>query len=310
MKPYGDIEMQRRMVADHYRTDSFAAAIKEVVQPGDVVLDVGTGTGILSMFAAQAGATKVYAVDVTDIAEVAAELVEVNGFSDTIEVIRGRANELELDQKVDVVISEWLGNAAFGEGMLPAVFESRDRNLREGGKMLPSRVRVLVAPLDEPLLYHAEGPGFWRKPIHGLDFSSLQEVELSQGRTVQMPVDRGAVLAAGKPIIDLDLAVACADDMMSKCQLEFVPDRDGVLNGFCVWFEADLSPNVMLDTGPFSPETHWSHMYMSFTPRPVTANQPIKVDVEFSFEEGENGGRGYVDLHLAVGDDELTFFID
>ena len=70
LKPYGDVELQRRMVSDRPRTDAFAAAIREVVKPGDVVLDVGTGTGILAMLAAKAGAREVHAIDATDIAAV------------------------------------------------------------------------------------------------------------------------------------------------------------------------------------------------------------------------------------------------
>ena len=75
-KRYGDLELQRRMVGDRPRTDAFAAAIAEVVRPGDAVLDVGTGTGILAMLAAKAGARKVYAVDQSDIADAAARLRE------------------------------------------------------------------------------------------------------------------------------------------------------------------------------------------------------------------------------------------
>lgn len=310
MKPYGDIEMQRRMVSDRPRTNAFAAAINEVVQPGDVVLDVGTGTGILSMFAAKAGAKKVYAVDVTDIADVASELVKINGLSDQIQVIRGRASDLELDQEVDVVISEWLGNAAFGEGMLPAVLGARDRNLKPKGRMLPAKVRVLIAPLDEPFLYNAEGPGVWRERIHDLDFTSLQEAELLQGRTIQTQIDHAAVIANAQTILELDLHTGSAEDVFANCHLEFVPNRDAVLNGFCVWFEADLSPNVLLDTGPFSPETHWAQMYMPFPTRPIRANEPLDVDVEFSFEPDQDGGRGYVDLHLGVGKHEIDFIID
>ena len=216
LKPYGDIELQRRMVSDRPRTNAFAAAIREVVQPGDVVLDVGTGTGILAMFAAKAGARKVYAIDATDIAEVATDLVKANGLSDQIQVLHGRAGELQLDQKVDLIISEWLGNAAFAEGMLHAVLDARDRNLTPTGRMLPSKVRVLIAPLDEPILYNTEGPGFWRERIHDLDFSSLQEVELSQGRTMQIRVEPAAVLAPGQAILELDLLTASVEDVWSE----------------------------------------------------------------------------------------------
>ncbi len=310
LKSYGDIEMQRRMVSDRSRTNAFAAAIREVVQPGDVVLDVGTGTGILAMFAAKAGARKVYGIDATDIAEVATELVKTNGLSDQIQILHGRAGELQLDHKVDLIISEWLGNAAFAEGMLHAVLDARDRNLTPTGRMLPSKVRVLIAPLDEPILYNTEGPGFWRERIHDLDFSSLQERELSQGRTMQIRVEPAAVLASGQALLELDLLTASAEDVWSEGQLEFVPVRDGVLNGFCVWFEAELSRSVILDTGPFRPETHWAQTYMPFSPRPVRAGERVEVSVNFSYDPDPATVCRYVDLRLGVGEHELSYLID
>ncbi len=310
LKPYCDLEMQRRMVSDRPRTDSFAAAIREVVAPGDVVLDVGTGTGILAMLAARAGAKKVYAIDATEIADVAAGLVEANGLSQQVQILRGQAGELQLEQKVDLIVSEWLGNAAFAEGMLHAVLDARDRNLAPGGRMLPARVRVLLAPLDDPILYNGEGPGFWRRPVHGLDFSSLQEAELSQGLTMQIRVEPPAMLAAGQVILELDLQTAAMEDVWFEGELGFVPIRDGMLNGFCVWFEADLSPNVLLDTGPLSPETHWAQTYVSFPPRLVRAGERVVVGVDFSYDPDPTAVRRYVDLYLAVGDDEQSYVID
>jgi SAM-dependent methyltransferase len=310
LKAYGDIELQRRMVSDRPRTDAFAAAIHEVVKPGDVVLDIGTGTGILAMLAAKAGARKVFAIDATDIIDVAEELVKINGLSDRIELIHGRASELQLDQKVDVIISEWLGNAAFAEGMLPAVLDARDQNLAPHGRMLPSRVQVLVAPLDDPLLYYNEGPGFWREPVHGLDFSSLQEVELGQGRVVQLQIEPAGMLAPGQTIFEIDLLTAAVDDVRSECELQFVPVRDGVLNGFCVWFRAELSPSVALDTGPTCPLTHWSQTYMSFPPRPVRCGQPLVVSAALHYDPDPVAVHRYVEVRLGVGNEELSFEID
>ena len=298
------------MVSDRSRTNAFAAAIREVVQPGDVVLDVGTGTGILAMLAAKAGARKVYGIDATDIAEVATELVKANGLSDQIQILHGRAGELQLDHKVDLIISEWLGNAAFAEGMLHAVLDARDHNLTPTGRMLPSKVRVLIAPLDEPILYNTEGPGFWRERIHDLDFSSLQEGELSQGRTMQIRVEPAAVLASGQALLELDLLTASAEDVWSEGQLVFVPVRDGVLNGFCVWFEAELSRSVILDTGPFRPETHWAQTYMPFSPRPVRAGERVEVNVDFSYDPDPATVCRYVNLRLGVGEHELSYLID
>lgn len=309
LKTYGDIEMQRRMVSDRPRTDAFAAAIRDVVRPDDIVLDVGTGTGVLAMLAAKAGAKKVFAADTTDIASVARELVHANGLSDKIQIHHGAASELQLSQKVDLIISEWLGNAAFAEDMLPAVLDARDRNLAPDGRMLPSKIRVMLAPIDEPLLYNGQGPGYWREPIHGLDFSRLQEAELQQGRTMQIQIDGAAVLAKGQAILELDLLQATTDDVFFEGQLCFTPNRDGMLNGFCVWFEAELSPNVLLDTGPHSPETHWAQMYMPFPPGIVRTNDPVHVDVEFSFESVPDTC-GYVDICLAVGERTVNFYIE
>ena len=246
----------------------------------------------------------------TDIAEVATGLVKVNGLSDQIQVFHGRASDLQLDQKVDLIMSEWLGNVAFAEGMLHAVLDARDHNLSPTGRMLPSKVRVLIAPLDEPILYNSEGPGFWRQRIHDLDFSSLQEVELSQGRTMQIRVEPAAMLAPGQSILELDLLTASAEDAWFEGQLEFVSVRDGVLNGFCIWFEADLSPSVTLDTGPLSPETHWVQTYVSFSPRPVRAGERLEVSVEFSYDPDLVDVRRYVDLHLGVGEHEISYVID
>ena len=310
LKSYGDIELQRRMVSDRVRTDAFAAAIKEVVKPGDTVLDIGTGTGILAMLAAQAGARQVYGVDATSIAKIAKDLVKANGLSDTIQIHHCRANELQLDHKVDVIISEWLGNAVFVEGMLQAVLDARDEHLAASGYMLPAGVRLMIAPLDDPLLYHGEGPGYWRERIHGLDFSSLQEIELSQGRTTQLRVDAAAVLAPGQAVIEIDLHTVHAEDVWFEGQLEFVPVRDGILNGFCVWFEAQLSPRVVLDTGPFNPETHWYQTYMSFVPRAVRIGERLQLDVGFSYAPDPADSYRFIDLSLAVDGQELNFVID
>ncbi len=311
LKPYGDIELQRRMVSDRPRTDAFATAIREVVHENAVVLDVGTGTGILAMLAAKAGARKVHAVDITDIADVAADLVEANGLSGQVEVFHGRASELQLDQKVDLIISEWLGNAAFTEGILPAVLETRDRLLKPGGRMLPSKVRLLIAPLDEPILYQSEGPGFWRAPIHGLDFSGLQEVELSQGRSIQIRVEPAGMLAPGQAFLEFDLLTATMEDVLFEGEFKFEPRRDGVLNGFCLWFNADLSPGVTLDTGPLSPETHWAQTYMSFAPHPVRAGQLLEVRVAVGLHsDAPDSPSRDVEVRVGVGEDEISYLIE
>ena len=308
-KPYGLIELQRRMVSDGYRTDAFARAIREVVRPTDVVLDVGTGTGILAMLAARAGARQVFAIEQTDMAEVAADLVSANGLSDKVQILGGQAEDLQLQQQADLIISEWLGTAAFVERMLDDVIAARNNNLAPAGRMLPSNVRVVLAPLDDPILYNGDGPGFWRESIHGLDFSSLQQLELSQGRVMPTRLETAALLAPGQSMVELDLITADPDDAWAQGQLEFVATRDANLNGFGVWFEAKLSESVLLDTGPHSPETHWSQTYMSFLPRTVRDGERIGVSFALDHDPDPAEGR-YIKLTLGVGEHQQVYTIN
>ncbi|MCK6552275.1 50S ribosomal protein L11 methyltransferase [Myxococcota bacterium] len=306
-KRYGDLELQRRMVGDRWRTDAFARGIAEAVRPGDVVLDVGTGTGILAMLAAKAGAKRVYAIDQSEIAQTAANLVKANGLSDVIKVLRGPAAELELDEPVDLLMSEWLGHMAFVEAMLDDVIVARDRHLAKGGRMLPSHVRTFLAPVDDPVLFEHDGPGFWRTPVHGLDFSALEPLELAQGRSVQIRVEPAALLAKGREMASLDLVTARVDDPWTSGEVEFEARRDGVLNGFVGWFDIDLSKSHRLDTGPMHPETHWSQTYFPFEPRPVKRGQKISVGYRLERDPDE---RRNCRITLQVGRHSQTYGIE
>jgi type I protein arginine methyltransferase len=277
---YGNLSLQRFMVADQRRTNAFAAGIAEAVKQGDVVIDVGTGTGILAMLAARAGASRVHAVDQARVSKLAEELVEANDLSDIVRVHHGAASSLEVDGCVDFIVSEWLGNFALAEGMLKDVLEVRDRFLKPGGRMLPSFVDVMLAPVEDSVLYDEDGPGFWREEIHGLDFSSLEKAELAQLRTARMKVDDSTRLAKGESLVGIDIAQMKEGDQFKQGLVNLEITKDGVVNGFVGWFAARLSPHVLLDTGPGFPWTHWSQTYMPFPARPVSEGETLVVEYD------------------------------
>jgi predicted RNA methylase len=113
---YAEIEVHRTMLCDRVRTEAFRRAIDSVVRPGDVVLDVGAGTGILSLFAARAGAERVYAVERTTVAVLAQELAAANGVAEVVQVIHGDLRDIDLPERVDVIVSEWLGGSGSTKG--------------------------------------------------------------------------------------------------------------------------------------------------------------------------------------------------
>ena len=304
---YGDLELQRRMVADRWRTRAFARALRETVRAGDTVLDVGTGTGVLAMIAAQAGASQVYAVDQSPIAQTAANLVKANGLQDRVKVLRGPASEVNLDEPVDLLVSEWLGHMAFVENMLDDVLDARDANLAEGGRMLPAEVDLRLAPIGDPVLYHQFGPGFWRRPVQGLDFTSLERVELEQGRALQTRVEPSTLLAEPASLSRLDLATCGRNDPFGSGTVSYTIERDAVLDGFAGWFSTQLSPSVVLDTAPGEPETHWSQTYLAFGPRPVRAGDVV--EVEFGLARDPEEPR-HLKVTLAIGDDGRTYTVE
>src|SRR4249919_1094887 len=106
---YAEFEVHRTMICDRVRTEAFRRAIDSVVRPGDIVLDVGAGSGILSVFAARAGAARVYAVEQTSIAVLAQELATANEVEQIVHVIHDDVLNVEPPERVDVVVSEWLG---------------------------------------------------------------------------------------------------------------------------------------------------------------------------------------------------------
>src|SRR6188472_1035529 len=145
---------------------------------GRTVLDVGTGTGILSIFAAQAGARKVYAVEGSETYQHARRLIEHNGLSDRIEVIHSTLQDLELPEQVDIVISEPWGFLLFHERMVEAFVIGRDRFMKKDGKMFPGTGRVWIAPFIDQRLYDGRivKTSFWDQPdFYGVDLSGLSE---------------------------------------------------------------------------------------------------------------------------------------
>ena len=303
---YSEFSLQRLMVSDQPRTDAFAAAIKEIIKGEERVIDVGTGTGLLAMLAAKAGAKKVYALDQANIAQAARDAVEKNHLSEQVEVININATEFQSAEPADVIISEWLGHFAFAEAMFQDVVICRDKNLKEGGTMLPSGIELMIAPLSSPLLYEEEGPGFWKRDVHGIDYTHLEIEELKQALASKTFVLAEDLIAPGKSLLSLDLATATSSDPWQSGEVEFTIERDGILDGFVGWFIAQLSPLVRLDTGPDQPGTHWQQSYFPFPKIALKKGQTITLKYALSPHPVESRS---LELKLAAGSKELTYTI-
>lgn len=157
---------------------------------GKVVLDVGTGTGILAMLAAKKGAAKVFAVEASQIAHLAKILVHQNNLADRVAVVQGKMEDVDLGEKVDVIISEWMGFYLLHEAMLNSVLYARDKWLKPGGLLLPSTGTIYLAPVTIPELEfqssNAKDPIDWSN-FCGLDFRPFEQLLLT---TIKPPLVR------------------------------------------------------------------------------------------------------------------------
>ena len=293
---YSHIGIHREMIGDAARTGAYLAGIEAHAEElkDKVVLDVGCGTGILSMFAARAGARKVYAVDASGITRHTRRLVRDNGFDDVIEIIRGRMEDLTYDditEPVDCVVSEWMGYALFFESMLPSVVDARDRFMKPGGLVLPNVAVVRVALLSDQDRYDG-AVTFW-KDVYGFDFSALipqTKRDWSSDPPVTT-VDPACVVSAPAEVVSVDCASVPLDDLFETMagEVRLVADRDATVHGMVLWFDVDFYGRAELSTSPTATKTHWYQTVLMFDePREMRAGDAVEGRVEL--EPGSDPG--------------------
>lgn len=263
---YGKFGIHIDMLRDKERMTSYHRAIMSNPEDfsGKVVLDVGSGTGVLACWCARAGARKVYAVEASNMAEQAQLVVDRNGLGHIVEVINARMEDISIAEHVDVIVSEWMGSFLVFESMLETVLHARDRWLKENGKMYPAIARMVVAPLDMT--------SFFEKRIKFM--RSIPDINL--GPLIPFATTeysyygiRGAkckpkhLLADGYVIKEFDLKTVTPLDLQKiTADISIKPKRNGTFNGWGAWFEVVFSgktkeDDVILSTAPDRPETHW-----------------------------------------------------
>jgi protein arginine N-methyltransferase 1 len=262
-----------------------------VVKPGDVVLDLGTGTGLLAFLAVRAGADKVYAIEKTSIIEVAKANATKMGIQGKIDFITADSRTVDLPQRVDVIVSEVIGHLVVEENMLDSIIDARDRFLKPSGKLVPRSAEVYFVPVEADRLYSDEIE-VWSKPVEGMDLSGSRE--FAANNIYLADFQETAFLSAPQVLRDLDLVSVDSIDMTLKASFEIT--RDGILHGLAGWFVARLFEGIEISTSPTSTPTHWKQCFL-----PI--NSPVEV------RKGETISFGF--RSRTVGDDvEIEWQID
>ncbi|KAL6100687.1 prmt2 [Pungitius sinensis] len=284
---YGTLRLHLEMLSDKSRTEAYRQVIlsNSASLRNKVVMDLGCGTGIISLFCAQlAEPSEVYAVEASSMAEYTRQLVKQNGCEELVTVLQGRAEEIELPERVDVLVSEWMGNCLLFEFMVESVLRARDRWLKEGGVMWPSSAALSLVPCQADS-YYAETMAFWEQP-YGLDFTPLQP--LAQQEFFTKPkfshvIEPEDCLTAPCDVLQLDMYTLQVKDLEEiKGHFHFCVEKSGVFHGFSAWFKVQFESlqrggaPVELNTGPNSEPTHWKQtLFMLDRPVSVHAEDAI-----------------------------------
>ncbi|XP_065293409.1 histone-arginine methyltransferase CARMER isoform X9 [Dermacentor albipictus] len=263
---YGYLSQQQNMMQDYIRTSTYQRAILNNMEDfkDKVVLDVGAGSGILSFFAVQAGARKVFAVEASSMAKHAECLVYHNKVSDKVVVIPGKIEEITLPELVDVIVSEPMGYMLFNERMLETYLHAK-KWLKPQGKMFPTRGDLHIAPFSDTCLYMEQlnKANFWyQQSFHGVDLSSLREAAVKEyfRQPVVDTFDVRICLAKSlRHTVDFERATE-SDLHCIEIPLQFSLMQSGELHGLAFWFDVAFAGSVQtvwLSTGPTQPLTHW-----------------------------------------------------
>lgn len=263
---YTHFSIHEEMLKDSVRTGTYRKAIMVPgLMTGKVVLDVGCGTGILSLFASQAGAKHVYAIDCAGIIEQAREIATTNGFGpDKITFLRGKVEEIELPEKVDIIISEWMGYCLIFESMLASVVYARDKWLKPGGLVLPNKCDLFLTAISDE--EYKESKINWWNNVYGFNMSNIGEIAISEPLVDE--VEGNMVATSSVLIKSYDIMTISKDDLaLQETSFSLSGLRDEYVHGFCVFFVAVFdvpgAPRpVVLPTGPFDKSTHWKQTIM------------------------------------------------
>jgi len=267
------IDEHRQFLSDHVRLAAFAKAIDEVVQVGDTVLDLGSGTGILALLACRAGAHRVYSIESSGIIQIAREIAQANGFNDRIVFVKGLSTRVTLPEPVDVIVGDQIGRMGFEAGLLDDLSDARERFLKPGGRLVPETVSMMVAPIERSESW--SWVSFWEGSTQGFDFSAARRIASNTG----YPTNLNPEDLLGSPVCAWTFETKTTTNSPLASSFTLPVERNGHLHGLGVWFEAMLSKSSSMTNSPLAGERINRRNVFLPIERPVEVKTGDRVEV-------------------------------
>ena len=262
------------MIANAARVEPYVEALRRVVRPDSVVLDLGCGQGLFALLACRFGARRVYAIEPDNVINIAREAAAANGFADRIEFFQSLSTEVTLPERATVIISDLRGVLPWFQQHIPSIIDARERLLVPGGVLIPRRDAVWAALVEAPEQYE-EIVGPWRNRLFDVDLSAgLAKITNSWRKT---RIKSNELLTQATCWTTLDYHTVNTADVSAK--LSWRVERAGVAHGLAVWFDAELEDGIGFTNRPGAPELIYGNGFFPF-PRPVEVRESERVEVK------------------------------
>ncbi len=271
---------QERMLADRPRMTFYHAAIERHIHPGDHVIDLGTGTGILAAFASRRGAAHVHALDHSTILKHARRLAAANHI-ERVDYVACHSSTFTLPAPVDVILHEQMGDCLFDEAMLANVCDLRDRLLKPGGRILPACFEFYCEPVQLDSTRHV--PFIWNLNVHGFDFSSLERNRPQEPNYYHLTGNDAALvdhfLSTPAPALAFDLHTVKESALPHALRFQRRVTTAGRLDGLAVYFRTTVDDDLQLSSAPHDPNRapHWGYRILRTEPADYAVGDMIDV---------------------------------
>uniref|UniRef100_A0A8C0ZNV6 type I protein arginine methyltransferase n=1 Tax=Castor canadensis TaxID=51338 RepID=A0A8C0ZNV6_CASCN len=253
---YAHFGIHEEMLKDEVRTLTYRNSMyhNKHVFKDKVVLDVGSGTGILSMFAAKAGAKKIECSSISDYSE---KIVKANHLDNIITIFKGKVEEVELPvEKVDIIISEWMGYCLFYESMLNTVIFARDKWLKPGGLMFPDRAALYVVAIEDR--QYKDFKIHWWENVYGFDMTCIRDVAMKE--PLVDIVDPKQVVTNACLIKEVDIYTVKTEELSFTSAFCLQIQRNDYVHALVTYFNIEFTKchkKMGFSTAPDAPYTHW-----------------------------------------------------
>lgn len=259
------------------RLTQYERAIAAVVRQGDVVLDLGTGSGLLAVLACRAGARRVYAIEASDAVQIGTLITSTTEFAERIEFVHATSQKVALSEQVDVIVGDIHDTFGFQPGGLASIMDVRDRLLKPGGTLIPQATELMIAPLEAAALYARE-IDVWNGCVHGVGLSSIRPFAVSHVHPGRFDSDQ--LLSPAAAIGTLDLARATSLHFSGSAVTTI--HRDGIAHGLCGCFVTTLAGDIRMGNVPGdSSTTNFAQAFFPFDqPVPVAAGDEVSISID------------------------------